>query len=416
MENIYDLLNARGLVKQVTDESLRDRLNQPITVYCGFDPTGDSLHVGHLMPIVLLKHFEMMGHNPIALIGGATGCIGDPSGKNQERQLNSYEIVQHNVDQLTMQISRFFEQDKVRIVNNFDWIKEINTIEFLRDYGKYFNVNTMLAKDSVASRIDSGISFAEFSYQILQALDLKHLNEKYNCELQIGGSDQWGNLTAGTELVRKTNSEKVTVYGMTVPLVTKADGTKFGKSEGGAVWLDPKKTSPYEFYQFFYNVEDSKVIDYLKTFTFLSLDDINELEASLQSEPFKRKAQTALATEVTKFVHGIEAVEMVAKISEILFTGNLSLLTKAQIEENFHNMKQYVLAPDMNIVDAMIEAELASSKREAREFLKNGSISLNGSKISEEIVITDQQLIENTYCLIKRGKKKYALIKVASGD
>lgn len=410
MKNIYDTLDERGLIKDVTDEAIRDRVNTPITLYCGFDPTGPTLHIGHLFPIILLKHFEMAGHNPIAVIGGATGCIGDPSFKKDERSLNTYDVVDEYAKSLTTQIKRFFDHDKTQFVNNMDWTKNISAIEFLRDYGKAFSVNNMIAKDSVASRMETGISFTEFSYPILQALDFKYLNDNYNCELQIGGSDQWGNITAGTELIRKT-SENKKVYGITVPLVTKSDGTKFGKSEGHAIWLDPNLTSPYEFYQFFVQSQDADVIRYLKCFTFLPISEIEVLEKQVETEPFKRTAQKTLAYEVTKFVHGQELADIAVKISEILFTGDLNQLSATQIEENFINVKMTEIKANTNLVDGLIECTLASSKREAREFITNNSISINGQKCSDlEYTLTTEDGIGGKYVMLKRGKKKYEFI------
>lgn len=410
MKNIYDILDERGLIKDVTDEAIKDRVNDPITLYCGFDPTGPTLHIGHLFPIILLKHFENAGHNPIAVIGGATGCIGDPSFKKDERSLNTYETVEEYAASLTSQIKRFFDHDKTQFVNNMDWTKKISAIEFLRDYGKAFSVNNMIAKDSVASRMETGISFTEFSYPILQALDFKYLNDHYNCELQIGGSDQWGNITAGTELIRKTSDNKK-VYGITVPLVTKSDGTKFGKSEGHAIWLDPNLTSPYEFYQFFMQSQDSDVIKYLKSFTFLPIEEINELEKQVEAEPFKRTAQKTLAYEVTKFVHGSDMADTAVKISEILFSGDLKQLSVEEIELNFKNVKMTEVAADTTLVDGLIECGLASSRREAREFISNNSISINGDKQSDlEYILSSADGIGGKYVMLKRGKKKYEFV------
>lgn len=414
MNNIYNILDERGLIKDVTDEGVKERVNAPITLYCGFDPTGPTLHIGHLFPIILLKHFENAGHNPIAVIGGATGCIGDPSFKKDERSLNTYEVVDAYAQSLTTQIKRFFNPDKTKFVNNMDWTKNISAIEFLRDYGKAFSVNNMIAKDSVASRMGTGISFTEFSYPILQALDFKYLYENYNCELQIGGSDQWGNITAGTELIRKTSDkEDKKVYGITVPLVTKSDGTKFGKSEGQAIWLDPNLTSPYEFYQFFVQSDDQDVIRYLKSFTFLPMEKITELQIAVETEPFKREAQRVLGYEVTKFVHGQEMADTAVKISEILFSGDLKQLTVAEIELNFKKLKMTEISSGILLVDSLIACGLASSKREAREFITNNSISINGDKqTSLEYIITNQDAIGGKYIMLKRGKKKYEFVVI----
>lgn len=410
MSNIYDVLEERGLVKDVTDPALRDRVNEPITLYCGFDPTGPTLHIGHLFPIILLKHFENAGHNPIAVIGGATGCIGDPSFKKDERSLNTYDVVEEYAASLTSQIKKFFNHDKTQFVNNMDWTKKISAIEFLRDYGKAFSVNNMIAKDSVSSRMETGISFTEFSYPILQALDFKYLNDHYNCELQIGGSDQWGNITAGTELIRKTSDNKK-VYGITVPLVTKSDGTKFGKSEGQAIWLDPNLTSPYEFYQFFLQSQDADVIKYLKSFTFLSIEEIAELATKVETEPFKREAQKVLAYEVTKFVHGSDMADTAVKISQILFSGDLKQLTVEEIELNFKNVKMTEVESGTTLVDSLIECGLASSRRESREFITNNSISINGDKcLDVEYTLSSEDGIGNKYVMLKRGKKKYEFV------
>lgn len=410
MENIYNILDERGLIKDVTDEAIKERVNEPITLYCGFDPTGPTLHIGHLFPIILLKHFENAGHNPIAVIGGATGCIGDPSFKKDERSLNTYEVVEQYAESLTGQIKRFFDHDKTQFVNNMDWTSKISAIEFLRDYGKAFSVNNMIAKESVSSRMETGISFTEFSYPILQALDFKYLNDHYNCELQIGGSDQWGNITAGTELIRKTSDNKK-VYGITVPLVTKSDGTKFGKSEGQAVWLDPNLTSPYEFYQFFMQSQDTDVIKYLKSFTFLPMEEINELEKQVETEPFKRTAQKVLAYEVTKFVHGQDMADTAVKISEILFSGDLTRLSVEEIELNFKNVKMTEIASGTTLVDGLIECGLATSRRESREFITNNSISINGEKQSDlEYLLSESDGIGSKYVMIKRGKKKYEFV------
>ncbi len=417
--NVYNTLENRGLIKQITDETIKDRLNNPITVYCGFDPTAESLHIGHLLPIILLKHFEKMGHTPIAVIGGATGCIGDPSFKANERQLNSYDTVVKYSKSLTEQISKFFDLDKAHIVNNMSWTENINIIDFLRDYGKNFTINNMIAKDSVASRMETGISFTEFSYPILQALDFKHLYEKYNCQLQIGGSDQWGNIVGGIDLIRKTRDyqidEKIKdkVYGITVPLIKKSDGTKFGKTEGGAIWLNPEKTSPYEFYQFFYNTSDLDVINYLKVFTFIEISEITELENDLLINPKARNAQKKLAQEVTKFVHGDQILESISKVSEILFTGKLNELSINEIETNFKGIKKFTIEKNITLIDALINSKLASSKREAREFLKAGSILVNGIKQNDEhFVLTNDIAIGGKYLMIKRGKKKYAFMEM----
>ncbi|MFV0288162.1 MAG: tyrosine--tRNA ligase [Mycoplasmatales bacterium] len=411
MNNVYDELQARGLINQQTSDNIKAVLQESQTVYCGFDPTGDSLHVGHLLPIVILKHFENYGHKNIAVVGGATGLIGDPSGKKQERVLNTKETVLAYSDLIKTQLVKYLNKDNTTFVNNIDWFGKLSAIDFLRDFGKNFGINYMINKDSVASRLESGLSYTEFSYTIIQAMDFAHLYENYNCKFQIGGSDQWGNITSGLELIRKRN-EASEAYGITVPLVTKSDGTKFGKTEGGAIWLESEKTSPYDFYQFFVNTEDKDVIKYLKTFTFLPLEEIAKLEQSLQEKPFLREAQKALAKELTIFVHGTEALTTVLKISEVLFSGNLQELTGQQIRDNFKTMDQTIVNEELNIIDLLIKVELASSKREAREFINNQAIKVNGEVINDENqIITKNLAIENEFYLIKRGKKKYAFIK-----
>ncbi len=413
MDNVYDELKARGLINQETSEDIKEILKEKQTVYCGFDPTGDSLHVGHLLPIVILKHFENYGHKNIALVGGATGLIGDPSGKKDERTLNTKETVKKYSDLIEKQLLRFLNQEQTLFTNNANWFSQLSAIDFLRDYGKNFGINYMINKDSVSSRLETGLSFTEFAYTIIQAIDFAHLYENYNCTFQIGGSDQWGNITSGLELIRKRN-ENAQAYGLTVPLVTKSDGSKFGKTEGGAVWLDPEKTSPYEFYQFFLNTDDESVIRYLKTFTFVSLEEIKSLEEQVKEKPFLREAQKVLAKEMVKFVHGEDSVKIVEKISEVLFTGNLSDLTVEEIENNFNSIKRYDLEDNINILDLLINSELASSKREARELINSKSIKLNGNSLEDcEEIITKDKAIGQKYILLKRGKKKFSFIKIS---
>ncbi|MGL4588811.1 MAG: tyrosine--tRNA ligase [Mycoplasmatales bacterium] len=413
--NIYDELLAKGIVKQVTNENIREHLSEPRAIYCGFDPSGPSLHVGHLVTIMLLKHFERAGHTPIVLIGGATGLIGDPSFKDADRPLISVTDVESYTESLSKQLKSFFTERMV-FVSNLEWTKDISMLTFLRDIGKYFNVNTMMSKESVARRMETGISFTEFSYQILQAMDFKVLYEKYGCTIQAAGSDQWGNITAGTELIRKTNDD-AEAYGMTVHLVTKADGTKFGKSEGHAIWLDPKLTSPYEFYQFFYNSSDADVIKYLGYFTFLSIDEINELKESVEKEPFKRLAQKTLAEHVTSFVHGGEALIQVEKVSNALFSGVIDGLSLAEIEMIEKQLETIKITEGEELGDILIKADIASSKREVREFLTANAIKINGTLVTDEFAkITEDLQLFNKYSLIKRGKKKYALAIMEKND
>ncbi|WP_150274959.1 tyrosine--tRNA ligase [Paenibacillus tepidiphilus] len=417
--NIIDELEWRGAINQQTDaEGLRELTEtKAVSLYCGVDPTGDSMHIGHLIPFMMLKRFQNAGHRPVILIGGATGTIGDPSGRSTERSLQTMEQVQENVDALTAQMKKLFVTDgdnQVRLVNNYDWTKEINVIEFLRDYGKNFSINTMLAKDVVSSRLDSGISFTEFSYQILQSIDYLHLYRNEDVQLQIGGSDQWGNITSGLDLIRKKEGADAKVFGLTIPLMLKADGTKFGKSAGGAVWLDPKKTTPYEFYQFWANADDRDVIKYLKYFTFLSQEEIAALEEKVQTEPHKREAQKALAEEMTRFVHGQELLEQAQRITAALFSGDIRSLTAEEIEEGFKEMPTFTAGKDTkNIVEWLVELGIEPSKRQAREDITKGAISINGERVSElEADITAEQAIGGKFIIVRKGKKNYSLVKL----
>lgn len=411
-------LEWRGLINQVTDmEGLRQLLNEEkVTLYCGFDPTADSLHIGSLLPILTLRRFQLAGHRPIALVGGATGLIGDPSGKKSERTLNPKETVQQWSNRIKEQLSRFLDFDAkdnpAKIANNYDWIGSIDVITFLRDVGKNFGLNYMLAKESVQSRIETGISFTEFSYMILQAFDFLQLYQTENCRLQIGGSDQWGNITAGLELIRKTEGE-AKAFGLTIPLVTKADGTKFGKTESGTIWLDKEKTSPYEFYQFWINTDDRDVIKYLKYFTFLSKDEIEELERKLQEAPEQRAAQKALAEEMTKLVHGEDALKQAIRISEALFSGSVSELTAEEIEQGFKDVPSFEYeGEEVPLVELLVMAKIVPSKRQAREDISNGAIYVNGDRVQDiNAVITKEKRIEGRFTIIRRGKKKYYLIR-----
>ncbi|MFT4414970.1 tyrosine--tRNA ligase [Fredinandcohnia humi] len=412
-------LAYRGLINQVTDEDgLRTILsNEKVKLYCGFDPTADSLHIGHLVGILCLKRFQLAGHQPIALVGGATGLIGDPSGKKAERTLNTKEVVEQYSSSIKEQLSRFLdfdaEDNPAQIANNYDWIGSLDLITFLRDIGKSFGLNYMLAKDSVQSRLDAGISFTEFSYMILQSYDFLKLYENEGCRLQIGGSDQWGNITAGLELIRK-NVEDAKAFGLTIPLVTKSDGTKFGKTEGGTIWLDKEKTSPYEFYQFWINTDDRDVIRYLKYFTFLTKEEIESLEVEMQAAPEKRIAQKTLAEEVTKLVHGEVSLEQAVKISTALFSGSISELSADEIKQGFKDVPSYEYngEAEVGLVDLLVMSKISPSKRQAREDIANGAISVNGERIQEvESVITESHRIEGQFTVIRRGKKKYYLIK-----
>jgi len=380
------------------------------------DPTGDSMHIGHLLPFLTLKRFQKAGHKPIVLVGGATGQIGDPK-MTEERTLQSVETVEKNVVALQNQLKKIFDfegENAATLVNNYDWTKELDVITFLRDYGKHINVNYMLNKDTVASRLDSGISFTEFAYTLLQGMDFKQLYENHNCKLQIGGSDQWGNITTGLELIRKMIGSEEKAYGLTIPLVTKADGTKFGKTEGGAIWLDATKTSPYEFYQFFINTADADVIKYLKYFTFLSHEEILSLEESVNTEPHLRKAQKALAEELTRMIHGQESLEQAIKISASLFSGDLASLTAEELRQGFKDVPSYTheSGEPILLIDLLVESGIDSSKRQAREDITNGAISINGTKVQDlEYVVDAKDRIEDQFTIIRRGKKKYTMIK-----
>ncbi|KRD89126.1 tyrosine--tRNA ligase [Bacillus sp. Root147] len=418
--DILQDLEFRGLINQQTDEKGLSELlsKESVRLYCGFDPTADSLHIGHMLPVLILRRFQQAGHQPIALVGGGTGLIGDPSGKKAERTLNEKETVAMFSERIKGQLSRFLDfeegENAAVIANNYDWIGSLDVITFLRDIGKNFGINYMMAKDSVQSRIESGISFTEFSYMILQSYDFLNLYQTYNCKLQIGGSDQWGNITAGLELIRKSE-EDAKAFGLTVPLVTKADGTKFGKTEGGAIWLDAEKTSPYEFYQFWINTDDRDVIKYLKYFTFLSHAEINELAASAKEAPEKREAQKALAAAMTTLVHGEEALEQAIRISQALFSGSISELTAEEIKQGFKDVPSYThTGEDIGLIDLLVESKISPSKRQAREDISNGAIYLNGEREQDlQKTVGAEDRIEGQFTVIRRGKKKYTLIQYA---
>lgn len=415
--DIIEELEWRGAINQQTDAAGLKKLlkEKKIGVYCGTDPTGDSLHVGHLIPFIVLKRFELAGYHPYILIGGGTGAIGDPSGKNAERKLQTPEQVKHNVDALTAQTTKLFGGDgHITFVNNYNWLSQMDLLGFLRDYGKQFSVNTMIHKEVVANRLEVGISFTEFTYQILQAVDFLTLYREHGVQLQVGGADQWGNITAGIDLIHREEGQDAEAYGLTIPLMVKADGTKFGKTAGGAVWLDPEKTSPYEFYQFWLNQDDRDVVKYLKYFTFLSKEEIDELAKQVEEEPWKRAAQKALAAAVTTFVHGEEATKEAQKISQILFSGNVQELTTAQVEQAFGKMPSVaVTAEPMNIVDWLVEYGIEQSKRRAREDVTNGAITVNGERIRDvEYVLDPKSAFDGKYVVLRKGKRKYTLAKV----
>ncbi|MFD3449454.1 tyrosine--tRNA ligase [Microbacteriaceae bacterium 4G12] len=417
--NIIDELEWRNAINQQTDaEGLRELVEEKkISLYCGVDPTGDSMHIGHLIPFMMMKRFQLKGHHPVILIGGATGTIGDPSGRQTERQLQTLEQVQHNVEALTAQMQKLFDfggNSEVKMVNNYDWTHEVTILEFLRDYGKNFSVNTMLAKDIVASRLETGISFTEFTYQILQAMDFHHLYKEEDVQLQIGGSDQWGNITSGLDLIRKKEGPEAKVFGLTIPLLLKSDGTKFGKTAGGAIWLDPEKTTPFEFYQFWVNTDDRDVIKYLKFFTFLTKDRIDELAVKVQTEPHKREAQKVLAEEMTKFVHSEDAFLQAVKITEALFSGDIKALTADEIEQGFKDMPTFHTSKETkNIVEWLVDLGIEPSRRQAREDINNGAISMNGEKVTDvNTDVTVRNSFDGRFIIIRKGKKNYSLVKL----
>ena len=399
----YEDLKWRGLIQDISDEKLIDKLNnEKLTFYIGTDPTADSMHIGHYSSFLISRRLANYGHRPILLIGGATGLIGDPK-PTAERPMISKEEVEHNIKGLKKQAEEIFGFE---VVNNYDWTKDINVIDFLRDYGKYFNVGYMLGKDKVRSRMETGITYAEFSYMILQALDFMYLYENYNCELQVAGSDQWGNITSGIELVRKKLGKEI--YGMTMPLVTDSNGVKFGKTEGNALWLDKNKTSSYTLYQYLINLEDSMIISYLKSLTFLSKEEIEKLERKQQEHPELREAHKALAREIITDLHGKESYEKAVMMSEALFTGRFSNLNKTEIEELFKDYEKKEVTIGINLLDLLIDIGAASSKREAREFVSGNAVSINGEKVSNlDYTIREKDFLDDTYIIIKRGKKNY---------
>lgn len=400
---IYDELVWRGLIQDISSPELIDKLNNGgLTFYIGTDPTADSMHIGHYSSFLISRRLKNAGHTPILLVGGATGLIGDPK-PTAERPMISKEEVEHNFKGLKSQAEKIFGFE---VVNNFDWTKDINVIDFLRDYGKYFNINYMLDKDKVKSRLESGITYAEFSYMILQALDFLYLFENRNCTLQVAGSDQWGNITSGIELIRKKTGKEA--YGMVMPLVTDSTGKKFGKTEGNALWLDKNKTSSYELYQYLVNLEDSMIIDYLKKLTFLSKEEIEELEIKNNAHPELREAHKALAREIITDLHGKDEYDKAVKISEALFSGNIKCLTGEEIKEGFKGVPSFTIDENISLIDMLVNNGIATSKREAREFISAGSIIVNGDKATDEnMLITKEVSIANTYVIVRRGKKKY---------
>ena len=427
-QQLIEQLRSRGLVAQVSgDEELESHLDQPQTVYCGFDPTADSLHLGHLVPLLVLKRFQEAGHTPIALVGGATGMIGDPSFKADERKLNTPDVIAGWADKIKNQVSQFIDFDcgdnSAVVANNLDWTAEMTALDFLRDVGKHFSVNNMIAKESVKQRIDregSGISFTEFAYSLLQGLDFAELNRRYNCTLQVGGSDQWGNIVGGIDLARRQNQAKC--FGLTVPLVTKADGTKFGKTESGAVWLDPKKTSPYSFYQFWLNVADADVYKFLRYFTFISLEEIEQIEAADAAADARPQAQRVLACEATKLVHGEAGLNAALRITDALFSGDPNALS----EQDFKQLRQdglpsSVLADhdlqDNPLTSLLTDCGMASAGREVKDALGRNSVFVNGQSqgssdnMNGTSIFAFSAALYGRFFLVRLGKKKYHIFE-----
>ena len=415
--HIFDELKERGLIFQTTDEeALRHALEEgQVSYYTGYDPTADSLHLGHLVAILTSRRLQLAGHKPYALVGGATGLIGDPSFKDAERSLQTKETVEDWVKSIQGQLSGLLDfengQNKAEMVNNYDWFSDISFIDFLRDVGKYFTVNYMMSKESVKKRIETGISYTEFAYQIMQGYDFFILNQKYGVTLQIGGSDQWGNMTAGTELLRRKADK--TGHVITVPLITDATGKKFGKSEGNAVWLNADKTSPYEMYQFWMNVMDDDAVRFLKIFTFLSLDEIETIRQQFEAAPHERLAQKILAREVVSLLHGEKAYQEALNITEQLFAGNIKNLSVKELKQGLRGVPNYQVKEEdsLNIVDLLVVAGVVNSKRQAREDVQNGAIYLNGDRIQDlDYTLSDTDKLENELTVIRRGKKKYFVL------
>lgn len=417
--NLIKQLQERGLVAQVTDEdALAEKLAQgPISLYCGFDPTADSLHLGHLVPLLCLKRFQLAGHKPVALVGGATGLIGDPSFKASERKLNTAETVQEWVDKIRNQVSPFLSFDcgdnSAALANNYDWFGKMDVLTFLRDIGKHFSVNQMINKEAVKQRLnrdDVGISFTEFAYNLLQGYDFANLNKEYGVALQIGGSDQWGNITSGIDLTRRLHQNQV--FGLTVPLITKSDGTKFGKTEGGAVWLDPKKTSPYKFYQFWINTADADVYRFLKFFTFMELNEIDALEEEDKNSGKAPRAQYVLAENVTRLVHGDEGLAAARRITDSLFSGSVGDLTEEDFEQLAQDgMPSITLEDGADLQQALVDSELTPSRGQARTAISSNAVAVNGQKQSEPMyVFNDADRLFGHFTLIRRGKKNDCLI------
>ena len=420
--NIYDELKWRGMIYNQIDGVEKLLKEKKVTLYNGFDPTADSLHVGHMVPLIALARFQRYGHNVLALAGGGTCMIGDPSGRSSERNLLTRDEVAHNVECIKAQLAHFLDfevkSNPAKIVNNMDWLGQLNMIDFLRDTGKHFTINTMLAKDSVKNRMDreSGLSFTEFSYMLLQSYDYYHLHTEMGCELQCGGSDQWGNITAGAELIRRRTGDSV--YGLTYPLIKKSDGTKFGKTASGAVWLDPKRTSPYKFYQFWLNADDADVIHYLKFYTFFTEEEIAALDQETKDHPENRAAQKTLAKELTLMMHGQTALDKAVQASQALFGGDITGLSAADIADVFSEVPASDMSADrfggdgMNVVDVLVESGFLKSKGEARRGIQEGGVYVNNRRVTDAAMnVTISDFIEGKYLILRRGKKNYSMVK-----
>lgn len=408
---LYDDLKYRGLIGQTAGENIEEALNKgELTFYLGVDPTGKSIHAGNFLTVMAAMRLMNAGHKPIIVVGGATGIIGDPSGKSQERNLLDIDTAKSNAERIKNQLVKFLPN--AIFLNNYDWVSEMNVITFLRDYGKNLTINYMMAKDSVKKRLETGISYTEFSYQLLQALDYYYLHKNYGCNLQVGGQDQWGNITSGFELIHKMDSKDENVYCLTFPLLLKPDGTKFGKTAGGAVWLDKEMTSPYKFYQFWLNTSDEEVIDRLKQFTFLTKEEIDSIELEWSDKKEERLAQKTLAKEVTRIVHGNDELEKAMKITEAVFKNDITSLNAQEIEEAFKDDTIFEISEDMNIVDLLFESKLVPSKSEGRKMVMGSAISINNNKISDiNYIVKKEDAIEKTYSFLKKGKKNHVLVK-----
>jgi len=413
---LFDELEYRGLIKDYSNaEKIKEMLDTPQTIYCGFDPSAASMHMGNFVMVMTLMRLQRAGHKIIGVVGGATGMIGDPSGRSSERNLLTVSDLAHNTAQIHNQLAKYLDLDDPKrgvLVNNYDWLSKFSYLTFLRDYGKYFTVNYMLAKDTVARRLEDGISYTEFSYMLLQAVDFLHLYEHEGCTMQIGGSDQWGNLISGLDLIKKVKGPDVTAEVMTAHLLTNSEGEKFGKSVDGALFIDPQKFSPYKLYQYFFNVSDENALKYLKVFTFLTKDEIEYLYAKHLTAPQNRLAQKTLAEEVVKIVHSVEELKQAEDMTEALFSGDVARLSEKAILELFSDIIT-PLSKDMKLEDVLISLKAASSKREAREFINGNSISVNGVKVTDvNAVLSKEHLLHHAYVIIKRGKKAYFVGKI----